>query len=198
MITEEEVREVFEKHGILPEDDRWIKVWVELLNMYQGRISSVEPLVQDELRKVRQVTLQSLELLIQTSDRRFEELHKRLNQMQNEWNQRFSDLQKWLDRRFSELVEGWNQRFAELREDLDRRFTHLEDGWNRRFAELREDLDKKFTRLEENWNRRFADLIHMMDRRFGDLLHQNRVLMWVIGLGWGALLTLFTIFRFVP
>ncbi|MEO0268945.1 MAG: DUF3782 domain-containing protein [candidate division WOR-3 bacterium] len=116
-----------------------------------------------------------MELRAQREDtnRRFEEINRRFEELREDTNKRFEEI----NRRFEELREDTNKRFEELREDTNKRFEEI----NRRFEELREDTNKRFEELMEDTNRRFELLTKEMRDGFKVL----RDAITAVGARWG-------------
>ena len=101
-------------------------------------------------------------------------LHGEVKKLREDTNARFEEV----NRRFEEV----NRRFEEIREDMNRRFEESREEVNRRFEESREDM-----------NRRFED----MNRRFEDMNGRFSFIQWLISIGFVAMGTLMTIFKFL-
>ncbi len=99
---------------------------------------------EDRERIIRLET--TLNLFMEATDQRFEQVDQRLLELREDMNNRSEQV----DQRLLELREDMNnrseqvdQRLLELREDMNKRFEQVD----KRFVELREDMNKRFEQL---------------------------------------------------
>jgi DNA anti-recombination protein RmuC len=86
--------------------------------------------VEEELKHQRELMLRGFE----NSEKRFEQVDKRFEALQEEMNRRFDASQEEMNRRFDES----NKRFEALQEDMNRRFEQVD----KRFDELNRRMDR--------------------------------------------------------
>ncbi len=105
----------------------------------------------DQKDRERLIRLENkLEIFMKQTDKRLEQMDRRITDLQEDMNERFTELREDMNKRFAELREDMNKRFEltdkriiELREDMNKRF----EVTNKRMAELREDMNKRFEEM---------------------------------------------------
>ena len=101
-------------------------------------------------------------------------------------DQRFEAVDKRfdaVDKRFEDLIGQMNSRFG----TVDRRFEELIAHTNARFKELIGHTNARFEESHAHTNSRFAELAGQMNARF-------RTQTWMIGVGFGVVTSLTTLF----
>ena len=103
---------------------------------------------EDRERIIRLET--TLNLFMEATDQRFEQVDQRLLELREDMNNRSEQV----DQRLLELREDMNnrseqvdQRLIELREDINKRFEQVD----KRFVELREDMNKRFEQVDKRF-----------------------------------------------
>ncbi len=95
--------------------------------------------VEEELKNQRDMLI----LMQKNSDKRFEAMDKRFEDMQKNMDKRFEDMQKYMDKRFEAVdkrFEAVDKRF----EAVDKRFEDMQMYMNKRF----EDMDRRFVFIQ--------------------------------------------------
>ena len=123
--------------------------------------------IEAELKSQRELMLTKFE----ASDRRFEDLTKRLDQ-------RFEDMTRRSDKRF----EGMGTRLAGMTRQSDRRF---------------EDMGTRFEDLTRHFDRRFGDMNRNSEKRFEDINKRIGGMQWLIGIGMVMLGTMMSLYQFL-
>ena len=130
--------------------------------------------IESELKSQRELMLTKFE----ASDRRFEDLTKRLDQRFEDMGSRFEDMTRRSDKRF----EGMGTRLAEMTRQSDKRF---------------EDMGTRFEDLTRHFDRRFGDMNRNSEKRFEDINKRIGGMQWLIGIGMVMLGTMMSLYQFL-
>ena len=94
------------------------------------------------------VTKSDFHEYMKKSDERFEKLLRELRAFREDSNRRFDEI----NTRFEEMRGESNRRFEEAREENNRRFEEAREESNRRFEEMREEMNQRFAMVHSDFN----------------------------------------------
>ena len=89
---------------------------------------------QAEKRMVHMET--TLQMFMESTAQRFEQVDKRFAEQREDFNTRFEQV----DKRFAEQREDFNTRFEQMQNSMNTRFEQMQNSMNTRFAELMQFL----------------------------------------------------------
>ena len=92
--------------------------------------------------------------------------------LRNEVNNRFSDLEKYVDARIADFKDSVNKQFEAMRESTNKQFEAMRELVNRRMDETDrrvEDLNRRFDDFKVSVDKQFEAMRELINQRIGDL-----------------------------
>ncbi len=133
--------------------------WIREQNLYaipQGERGLDKELLERMITVEQQLKFQNekLELMMQQSDKRFDESRQYMEKRFDSAESRYNDLREDMNLRFDESRQSMDKRFDESQKAMDKRFESAES----RYIDLREDMNLRFDAVNQKFNRVYGFL----------------------------------------